>query len=304
MASAIVLCPLNPGFVVKDSPGGIGQVPLLFLALICALVMSSCARHTNDHEGETMPDSQMVSAMYTVASHRIYFGHQSVGANILAGLADVQRARKKEILSFKNPKEVQEGAAGVFVESMIGSNAEPRSKCEDFERTLMRPFGKSLDVAMMKFCYVDISAETDVNQLLDTYSRMVDSVRKALPGVTIVHITVPLTRRTPGWKKLAKQVLGKWEKNDVANIRRSEFNTRLLNRYGYDPVFDLARIESTYPDGSRNEFEMGGSVGYYMLDEYTDDGGHLNARGRVVAAEQMLVVLSAALSKRDSSAER
>jgi hypothetical protein len=304
MLFASVECASDQRFGMMHPSRRTSTTQLSSIALLCIIVMSSCATDPKDHEGEAMPDSLVTRALETVAAHRIYFGHQSVGANILAGLADVQRARKKDILSFKNPGEVQEGTAGVFVESMIGSNAEPRSKCEDFERTLMRPFGKSLDVAMMKFCYVDISAETDVNQLLDTYSKMVDSVRKALPGVTIVHVTVPLTRRTPGWKKLAKQVLGKWEQNDVANIRRSEFNTRLLNRYGYDPVFDLARIESTYPDGSRNEFEMGGSVGYYMLDEYTDDGGHLNARGRVVAAEQMLVVLSAALSKRDSSAER
>jgi hypothetical protein len=271
------------------------------IALLSMFVLSSCEKNRNEYEGEMKPDSLVSSAMHTVATHRIYFGHQSVGANILAGLQEIQRIQGEKIISFKNPGNVQEDSAGVFVESSIGNNAQPESKCEDFERTLRLPFGRSLDIVMMKFCYVDISAETDVNQLFGIYCRMVDSIQKAMPSVRFVHITVPLTRQTPGWKKLAKQILGKWEQNDVANVRRMEYNARLLSRFEHDPVFDLARIESTYPDGTRNQFELGGSVGCYMLDENTDDGGHLNARGRLVAAEEMVKVLAAALGARDSS---
>jgi hypothetical protein len=55
-------------------------------------------------------------------------------------------------------------------------------------------------------------------------------------------------------------------------------------------IIDIAKIESTYPDGSRCSFTMDGKTYYSMVPEYTSDGGHLNETGRKKVAEQFLIL--------------
>ena len=78
------------------------------------------------------------------------------------------------------------------------------------------------------------------------------------------------------------------------NIKRNQFNELLRKEYdGKAPIFDLARTESTLPDGKRSSFSKDGKNYYFMVPDYTHDGGHLNELGRKRAAEQLLVVLTA-----------
>jgi hypothetical protein len=58
------------------------------------------------------------------------------------------------------------------------------------------------------------------------------------------------------------------------------------------PLFDLALIESTYPDGSRALYSRFSLQFYGLVPEYTDDGGHLNNLGRFTVAEQLIHLLS------------
>jgi lysophospholipase L1-like esterase len=63
------------------------------------------------------------------------------------------------------------------------------------------------------------------------------------------------------------------------------------NYEGKEPVFDLARIESTRPDGTRETFTQDGKTYYALVPAYTKDGGHLNKLGRKKVAEQLLLLL-------------
>ena len=58
------------------------------------------------------------------------------------------------------------------------------------------------------------------------------------------------------------------------------------------PLFDLAAIESTAPDGTRASFVRDGKTYYQMVSDYTHDGGHLNELGQKRVAEQLLVFLA------------
>jgi hypothetical protein len=79
---------------------------------------------------------------------------------------------------------------------------------------------------------------------------------------------------------------------DVANIKRNEFNRLIVNKYeGRESIYDLAKIESTLADGSRASFKSGGRVFFSLAKEYTDDGGHLNDIGKFRAAKELLNVL-------------
>ena len=82
-----------------------------------------------------------------------------------------------------------------------------------------------------------------------------------------------------------------WEYDD--NIKRNEYNEMIIKKYeGKEPVFDIAKIQSTFPDGTRCSFSKDGKTYYSMVPEYTNDGGHLNEIGRKKVAEQFLILLT------------
>ena len=77
------------------------------------------------------------------------------------------------------------------------------------------------------------------------------------------------------------------------NIQRQKYNELIRNTYsGNEPVFDIALIESTSPDGSRVEHEKDGYTFFSLYEGYTDDGGHLNKTGRKIVAEKLIKLLS------------
>ena len=84
----------------------------------------------------------------------------------------------------------------------------------------------------------------------------------------------------------------------MTNIKRNQFNDLLIQKYkDKDPIFDLAKSESTYPGGERNHFKNNGKKYYTLINEYTSDGGHLNEIGRYFVARDFLVFLSEAVLK-------
>jgi hypothetical protein len=77
------------------------------------------------------------------------------------------------------------------------------------------------------------------------------------------------------------------------NHVRAGYNDLLHHEYGgKEPIFDLAALESTGPDRKTHTVRMGGERHPVLVPEYTDDGGHLNALGQRVVAEQLLLFLA------------
>jgi hypothetical protein len=146
----------------------------------------------------------------------------------------------------------------------------------------------------VKFCYVDIDAGTDAKALFARYRATIDGLRAKHPGTTFVHVTLPLTEAQGGAKALAKRLLGRAPYGTIENLRREEYNALLRRAYaGREPLFDLARIESTAPDGAAVKVQWNGADAPALAAAYTDDGGHLNAAGRVRAARELVSVLAA-----------
>jgi hypothetical protein len=97
-----------------------------------------------------------------------------------------------------------------------------------------------------------------------------------------------------GWSYKIKMIKGikKIWRHD-GNILRNEYNQKLRKEYNKSgALFDLAKVESTYPDGRRSTFEKNGKSYYCLVPDYTDDGGHLNEIGRKMVAEQFLILLA------------
>jgi hypothetical protein len=90
-----------------------------------------------------------------------------------------------------------------------------------------------------------------------------------------------------------KQLLGRPLKSTLSNIKREEYNQLIRSAFPKELVFDLARIESTRPDGKPENHPSGTNPVPALLPDYTYDGGHLNALGMKVVAVEFLNFLAA-----------
>jgi lysophospholipase L1-like esterase len=113
------------------------------------------------------------------------------------------------------------------------------------------------------------------------------------PRTTFVHVTMPLTTIQTGWKVPVKRLIGKPIDGYADNAKRNEYNELLRTEYaGKSPFFDLAAIESTFPDGRRMSFGQDGRTYYAMAPANTVDGGHPNEVARRLVAARLLVLLA------------
>jgi hypothetical protein len=109
-----------------------------------------------------------------------------------------------------------------------------------------------------------------------------------------MHVTAPLTIAQGGLKAGLKKLLGRVPYGVAENRRREEFNALMRQAYqGKEPIFDLARIESTAPDGTAVTVDWEGTASPAMVAAYTDDGGHLNTAGKLRAARELVSALAA-----------
>ena len=66
-----------------------------------------------------------------------------------------------------------------------------------------------------------------------------------------------------------------------------------------EPIFDLAQIESHYPDGRPMTFSTQGETYYALVPEYASDGRHLNELGSRRVGEQLLIMLAELDNQKD-----
>jgi len=190
-----------------------------------------------------------------------------------------------------------------FLHNAIGENQDPFSKIDDFQNNIDNKFGTKPDIAFFKFCFVDFDPRTDIDAVFSHYKNTMATLKKNYPNITFIHITVPLTCYAPGpsgWvkrsKDIIKKIIGKQNLYDFssANI----YNQKLREEYsGKEPLFDLALFESTYPDGTRALYQKDNKTLFELVQDYTNDGGHLNEQGRKFIAEQLLIFLAQLLEQ-------
>ena len=234
-----------------------------------------------------------VSQLDELSKKRIYFGHMSVGYNIIDGIRDILKENpelKMNIIETKDPSAM---APHVFAHSSVGKNMDPKSKVDDFVQSMESGLGQKVDAAFFKFCFVDIEAATNVEELFSLYKNAMSKLQGKYPKVTFIHVTVPLTTVQTGWKAPVKRIIGKPIEGYQDNIKRNQFNDLIRQEYsGREPVFDLAGIESSALDGRRASFTSNDKIYCSLMPSYTFDGGHLNEKGRKVVAEQLLILLA------------
>lgn len=235
-------------------------------------------------------DTALHSTLERIAGQRIYFAHQSVGANILDGVRELAQAEGVALRIAEQPgaDAIPEGTLAHF---FVPENGAPLTKLRNFEAALGE--GARVDVALLKFCYVDVDAQTDAKALFERYRGTIGRLRQKNPRTVFVHVTLPLTTEQTGPKAWVKRLMGRTPYGTVENLRREEYNALLRKAYaGREPVFDLARLESTAPDGHAVTVSWDGVTAPAMAREYTQDGGHLNEQGRLRVARELIRVLA------------
>jgi len=246
--------------------------------VICLFLSQSC----KNQEFSMLEKDFKTLNIDNLEERTIYFGHQSVGKNILDGIEENQlNILINDDAKVTNPKGI--------IHSYIGENTNPFSKLEDFSKFVQENNSK-IDTSLMKFCYVDFEENTDIESLFRKYSETYAYLEKLFPHITFAHITVPLVEQQKGIKALVKRILGRSVYGVEDNIVRHQFNE--LIRSKYQNVFDLAAIESTKPDGSKMEHKLNEQTYYSLYPGYTDDGGHLNLLGRKIASYELVNFLS------------
>lgn len=228
-----------------------------------------------------------------LSSEKIYFGHQSVGYEVVKGIEDLVRLEPKLGLKVVETSDAAAFDGPMFAHSKNGENKKPDVKIAAFERAIEGGLGGRVDVAFFKFCYVDITPETDVEKLIASYRDAMSRLRDEFPSTRLIHITSPVTVVESGPKAWAKRILGRPLAGEAANVARNRFNVLLRAEYaGKEPVFDLAEVESTYPDGRKATFDWKGAAYPRLIAGYSYDGRHLNESGRRWVAAHLLRFLA------------
>ena len=211
----------------------------------------------------------------------VFFGHQSVGRNILDGVSDIGSANA----AYKFRVVAVTGAAGFsqpgIGHASVGYNYDPYSKISSFNTFLTtKGLGQKVALALFKFCYVDLMVGTDTIAVLNKYTSTMASLQTRFPSLKLAYVTAPLMTGA-----------------DAANAVRNDYNGK-LRTYCHARgklLYDLASVEASLPDGSRCRYTLGGKTYERLCSQYTGDGGHLNQVGRQRAAGVLLIMLASLL---------
>ncbi len=262
---------------------------MFLLAIIFVIFTYGCERNSktmkiNLEEFKSVPQRNWES----LAVKKIYFGHQSVGFNIIDGIAAITQELPNIKLNIQETKDPNSFNQPIFAHSRVGKNSNPISKCDDFKKIIESGIGNRVDMAFFKLCYVDFDSETDIPALFKYYTNTMSQLQTEYPRLKFIHFTVPLKTAPSGIKTMIKKILGR--QVDDGNMQRNKFNRLLREKYAKQNVlFDLAFYESTSPDNKTPQTDT--NLSTQLWNEYTDDGGHLNDMGKKIIAKRLLLFL-------------
>ncbi len=250
--------------------------PVAAVVAVVALVVALTAVQGN-------VASAIATADLTAVAHtRVFFGHQSVGMNVLGAVPGVYADNGVSAPLIEQGRTEPGPNGGFIAHQFIGENGKPLLKLEDFDRTMRGGMGRQVDVALMKFCYVDMTTSTDVDALFARYRDTMGALERDFPNATFIHVTMPLTTE-PGAQ--------------AENVARERLNALIRGEYAGRHLFDLAAIESTKPDGTRVSGRYDNQGYFALYDGYASDMGHLNAVGSKIAAAAFLEAIAQASRK-------
>ena len=270
---------------------------LVVLCVLAALVLGSSVWLWQGKEpamtAKVTVTEPSASELTRFADAKIFFGHMSVGSNVISGVGPTYAAAGREAPSIVETRDTVVEEAGFLAHAHMGVNGDPFGKFDDFAAVINGPLGDQVDVALLKLCYADVVAGTDVEAVFAAYSKTMVELERKHPTVRFLYTTVPLSTDR-GWKSTVKSWIGQDDQMGPAdNTARQRYNELVRQRYGATGrLFDIAAVEATMTETPMQRSADGRT--YYVLNgALAADPGHLNELGsRVAAAELIRVVAS------------
>lgn len=224
----------------------------------------------------------------------VFFGHQSVGADLVQGVRELPRDQLFGAWHVTSLADYRPAATAshVLIHERLGENRNVASKLGGFRQLFAAEKLPGVDVALLKFCYVDVSTHSQAEALRAQYEACMEQLTQQQNTVRFAHVTIPLRQVPRGARALVHRALGHRSREHEGNTCREEFNDWLRARHaGAGTVFDLALLESTQRNGKRHLQREAGHTVPCLAPEWTYDGGHLNEQGRSMAARGFLQFL-------------
>jgi hypothetical protein len=255
-----------------------------------ALALTAC---TNSQEYTQMPSTDtnaLTRAEWDATAKRsVFFGHQSVGENMLDGLRRISEFEHWPALRVVELSGEESIEGPMLAHAKIGQNGDPQSKVRGFQQAMDAGIGRRVDIALMKYCFWDVRRETNVEAVFSDYRKTMDDLARRYPNVIFVHTTVPLVAADVDWRARIRRLLGMSTSTDADNAVRETLNRKIRETYGASQVLlDIAKAESESGRASNPP---------QLAEELSSDGAHLNDTGRRRVGAAFVKALSAASSR-------
>ena len=131
----------------------------LFIGVVL-LLTSGCSgddMDINQHSNEQIKTiSQIPKEKWdNLSKKKIFFGHQSVGNNIILGVNEIESNNPQIQLNIVETRDIADFEKAIFSHfSNIGENDNPISKVEDFVQLMNDGLADKTDIAFLKFCFL------------------------------------------------------------------------------------------------------------------------------------------------------
>jgi len=260
--SVVIFAANSEGKQVAQTQTGV-DAPAATTTPVAVLVVN----HNTVNAG-LIPQSYLNSA----AQKNVVFDHHSIGGNIMTGMGTLQSqnpGRYSFVSQFAPASSwftTHHGTGINIGEFQDGDNYYPDTKIAGFDTTMRSGIGNVVNIAMMKFCFLDIY--DDAANGLSTwngYRTMMLNLMATYPNTQFVWVTDPL-----------EQALS----SAYINREKSLFNTavRQYVQANGGVLFDLADIESHDPNGNLIVDSRGYEALYSGYAQTQDH--HLNGTGQ------------------------
>lgn len=228
-------------------------------------VVSACGQQPIGKKMRIVP-SVSDAEWSVVAGRRILFAHQSVGRDMMSGLAELASGRGVD-LNVVEARRISSDAPGLY-HFAVGENGDAPGKLRDLQEVATQQNLSTVDMVLLKLCYVDFTEGTDAEALARQYVSTLQELQLENPQTRFVAITTPLTTVQAGPKAWVKRLLGKAPYGVQENARRHQFNEVVRRHFDEGTLFDLAQLEAS------------DAAAAALHPALTSDGGHLNQLGR------------------------
>ena len=265
------------------------------------MALSACGPGTpRDRTGPSPPD--VSDSIRQLESVRVFFAHQSVGDNVMDGVKALIKEAPGPSLDVVRLASTAGASGGFLAHETLGVNGDPKGKTDAFVSALEDGLGRDLDIALQKYCFIDFEPTTNAHEVFSYYRQGIEHIHREFPSLTVVHVTAPLMAVQTGPKAVVKKLLGRPPGQFEDNVVRERFNELMRKTYnGREPVFNLARLESSRPGApDRVSSSFKGQTAYGLLPEYTTDGGHLTGPAEKRIAAEFLRFLANVAVQRDA----